>query len=308
MDLLKIIKDIFSFVAFSLYAFIFSSKILHGYWIFQPVERNVSSISLERKAISIQMCQFNKKKYLHVCLKSLISDPFFKNCELVIMDDHSTDGSLDIIESYAKKYKNIKIYMNKKNKGILATRINCIKRATGKYMYILDPDDKIIHGCLEFLYNLAEKHQADVINFQKYFSSKYNRRSPIERFDFVKNMVINDNRSDIFYKFRNDQIEYTMNENFIKTDLYKKAVSLIPYEIANKYICAGEDLLIFGLTIQFASKWIKISNYGYIYHCGLHDNHKSLFGRNTSITMHREMVDTLMRLLNVTISPEYYYK
>lgn len=89
--------------------------------------------------ISIIVPIYNVEKYLRKCLES-IENQTYKNIELILVNDGSTDKSEEIIDEYIKKYDNIK-YIKKENGGLSDSR-NCgVKEATGNYICFVDSDD-----------------------------------------------------------------------------------------------------------------------------------------------------------------------
>ena len=89
---------------------------------------------------SILVPVYNVEKYLSECLDSIIKQSF-SDFELICVNDGSTDGSLDILQSYAKKDSRIKI-LTKQNQGLLWARRDAIKIASGEYVLFIDSDDK----------------------------------------------------------------------------------------------------------------------------------------------------------------------
>lgn len=88
---------------------------------------------------SIIIPVYNSKKYLKNCIDSILSQTY-KNYEIILVDDESTDGSERICDEYSKKDKRI-ICIHKKNGGTAAARNTGIKKATGKYITFIDNDD-----------------------------------------------------------------------------------------------------------------------------------------------------------------------
>ena len=92
--------------------------------------------------VSILITNYNKKKYLNRCLSSCEKQTY-KNKEILLHDDNSNDGSLEII----KKYKNIKLVKNKnkRNKSNPINQLKAIVRifklCKGKIIFLLDADD-----------------------------------------------------------------------------------------------------------------------------------------------------------------------
>ena len=96
---------------------------------------------------SIIVPAYNTEKYIDKCLKSIFSNTY-KNFEVIIVNDGSTDKTEDIINKYIKKYDNI-IYIKQKNMGLSLARNNGVKKATGDYLLFIDSDDYVEKNLLE---------------------------------------------------------------------------------------------------------------------------------------------------------------
>lgn len=115
--------------------------------------------------ISIIIPVYNSEKYLSKCLDSLLDQTFnIKECEIIIINDGSTDNSEKIIKKYQKQL-NIK-YVKQKNHGQSYSRNKGIKEATGKYLTFIDSDDYIDNSMLEKLYNISIKENLDIATCQ----------------------------------------------------------------------------------------------------------------------------------------------
>lgn len=112
---------------------------------------------------SIIIPVYNTSKFLNKCIKSAINQDY-DNIEIIIVNDGSTDDSLDIIKKYTKKYKNITL-IDQKNKGLSVARNEGIKKATGDYFLLLDSDDFIEYNLVSTLNNYV-KEKPDLIRFQ----------------------------------------------------------------------------------------------------------------------------------------------
>lgn len=107
--------------------------------------------------ISVIIPVYNMAKYLQQCLDSVVEQTL-KEIEIIAINDGSTDESLEILNSYANNYKNIKI-ISQENKGAGLARNKGIDTAIGKYIAFIDPDDYYpSNDCLEALYNAANRN------------------------------------------------------------------------------------------------------------------------------------------------------
>ncbi len=115
-----------------------------------------------KEKISIIIPVYNAKDYLKRCLDSILNSTY-KNIEIILLDDGSTDNSLEICNNYQKKYKDIiKVYSHK-NMGVGKTRNKGITLATGKYIMFMDNDDFITEDYIENYYNEISNDNLDVV-------------------------------------------------------------------------------------------------------------------------------------------------
>lgn len=111
--------------------------------------------------ISIIVPVYNTEEYIIRCLNSIINQSF-KNIEIIISNDLSTDNSEAIILEYVKKYKFIK-YFKMKSKGLAGGARNLgLANASGKYVGFVDSDDWIDTMMYEKMINLSERANADI--------------------------------------------------------------------------------------------------------------------------------------------------
>lgn len=98
--------------------------------------------------VSLCIPTYNGEKYLVECLESCINQSF-KDYEIIICDDCSSDNTISIIESYASKYSNIKFYQNEKNLGLVGNWNKCLDLSSGAWIKFVFQDDYITYDCLE---------------------------------------------------------------------------------------------------------------------------------------------------------------
>ena len=85
---------------------------------------------------SILIPCYNVSKYIEKCLESVICQTY-TDWEVILIDDGSTDGTIDIIKFYAEKEKRIKAFYQKENQGVSAIRNLLIKESTGNFIIFL---------------------------------------------------------------------------------------------------------------------------------------------------------------------------
>ena len=117
---------------------------------------------MTNQSVSIIIPVYNVAPHLENCLDSIISQTF-KNLEIIIINDCSTDGSGDIIKKYSEKDTRLKIINFEKNTGLGNARNTGLKAACGKYVVFVDGDDWIDKNHIEILHNAIEKNGCDLI-------------------------------------------------------------------------------------------------------------------------------------------------
>lgn len=98
--------------------------------------------------VSIIMPSYNYALYIKEAIESIINQTY-KNWDLIIIDDASTDFSLNIINEYVKKDSRIKLIINEKNLGLAATLKKAINLADGDWIAFLESDDILLPESIE---------------------------------------------------------------------------------------------------------------------------------------------------------------
>ena len=110
--------------------------------------------------VSIIVPIYNKEKYLEKCLDSILGQTY-RDLEIILVDDGSTDNSLAICQRYAEKDPRIKIY-HKPNGGVSSARNLGLEKSTGKYISFVDPDDFIHSEFIERLEMMLVQSDAEI--------------------------------------------------------------------------------------------------------------------------------------------------
>lgn len=126
---------------------------------------------MKNPAVSLIMPVYNVEKYLEKALTS-VKNQTFKDFELIIVNDGSTDKSEDIIKKFCEKNENFRL-INQENEGPSAARNRGIKESFGSYIGFMDSDDYLEPKFLELLYKAAIDNDADIAccNFNMYYPS-----------------------------------------------------------------------------------------------------------------------------------------
>lgn len=127
---------------------------------------------MSNPAISLVMPVYNVENFLSKALTS-VENQTFKDFEMIIVDDGSSDKSYEIAEEFRSKNPNFKL-IKQENSGPAAARNTGVMHCKGEYIAFMDSDDYLEKNFLEELYKLAKKTGADITccNFNMYFPNK----------------------------------------------------------------------------------------------------------------------------------------
>ena len=174
--------------------------------------------------VSICIPTYNGDKYLVECLETCVNQSF-KNYEIIICDDGSTDKTETLIEIYASKYKFIKFFKNEKNLGLVANWNRCLDLSSGTWIKFVFQDDYITYDCIEkFVNEITSSNQLIVCK---------------------RNFILPENPSSDFSNYYNNVVRTLENTNdYSGKQFLPELISKIAVEnIGLNFI--GEPSLIF---------------------------------------------------------------
>lgn len=220
--------------------------------------------------ISIIVPVYNVEKYLRECLESLINQTY-KNIEIILINDGSTDSSLKICQQYKKKDTRIKL-IDKKNEGVSKARNIGIKEATGKYIIFVDSDDYLNSNAIEILSKHKLTDALVIYGYNRIYKNKI-----IEKCN--KELVL-DSQSQVERNiFLNDNIG-----GFIANKMFEKNVLIENNILFDEKLSYCEDLVFVCEYIKYCNKFKYINIPLYNYRMRKSSvSHSFLTGKNTNI-------------------------
>ena len=111
--------------------------------------------------ISVIIPAYNAEKFLVESLQSVVNQTI-DDFEIIVIDDGSTDSTLDILKNYEKSYENFNVICQE-NAGPAAARNKGLDVAKGEYIYFFDADDVLELDALESLYATAHRRKSDLV-------------------------------------------------------------------------------------------------------------------------------------------------
>ncbi len=200
--------------------------------------------------ISIIVPIYNAEKYIEKCINS-ITNQTYKNLEIILVDDGSTDKSGKICDKLSNKDKRIKV-IHQTNSGVSIARNNALKIVTGDYIQFTDADDMMEIDMIEKMVKSAKENNSDIVICEyKNFYEKTNTFE-IVKLKKYKNYTFKDLIS-------NEKTQYggfPWNK-MIKTKMLKKHY--------NETIHYYENLLLFLENSKYIKKYSVVHEPLYIY-------------------------------------------
>ena len=114
--------------------------------------------------ISVIIAIYNTRKYLNRCLDSVINQKY-KNLDIILIDDGSTDGSESVCDAYARNDVRIRV-IHKNNEGLSVARNNALSIASGEYVSFIDSDDVLAPNLFEQAVEAIKKNDVDFVKYE----------------------------------------------------------------------------------------------------------------------------------------------
>ena len=251
---------------------------------------------------------YNTEKYIYKCLDSLINQTF-KDIEIIVVNDCSTDNSKQIIESYKEKDNRIIYIENEVNSGPLVARKNGTLKSTSKYITYIDSDDELELNTFEEVVNILQDKEYDIVHFDMLaVTDNKKQKKEIERYSSTKLSVIDEN-----YLF--NEILLVNIASTICAKIFKREIMFETFKyIKDKRCVFAEDMLQGIIAFYFAKSYKAIHKKLYKYRCSVSVSNKSsdelsLDKYKTICSDLRYSLDTLYNFLcSIKKDKLYYYE
>lgn len=132
--------------------------------------------------LTIYTCAYNAEAWIEQAMRSVETQEGFGRYEYILIDDHSTDRTMQIMAKFKSKYTNVKLIRNQANIGLASSSNLALKNARGKYIVRLDADDFFAHktACRELMSEIGAR-PIDAIYPANYFGSMSLIQQPEEQ-------------------------------------------------------------------------------------------------------------------------------
>ena len=178
--------------------------------------------------VSVVVPVYNTKKYLSECLQSITSQTY-KNLEIIVVDDGSTDGSDKICDYFSSKDRRIKV-IHKKNEGVVVARKTGYEMATGEYLATVDSDDWIEPTMYQDMVEEILKENVDFVSVgycREYADGIKKTSTQTKKYIILDNSHSQDILKETITGTRSCLV-FMQWSKLVKADIQKKVFSAIP--------------------------------------------------------------------------------
>ena len=210
--------------------------------------------------VTICIPVYNGSAYISDSLSSALKQTY-TNCEILIVDDCSTDNTLEIIQQFEKLNSNIRVHKNDRNLGLVGNWNKCIELARGNWIKFIFQDDTMENSCVEEMVTAAQKYNHEFIVCERSFLIQSDASS--SQNEFYTNQV---SRLSDFFKtdsiIHHNDFNLVLSKNLTNNFIGEPCSFLFAKSLTNKYglFCADLSQLC---DFEFAAR--IASNIGLVY-------------------------------------------
>ncbi|HEM5998110.1 TPA: glycosyltransferase family 2 protein [Streptococcus suis] len=251
--------------------------------------------------VTIIIPVYNSSNYLEKCLTSLVNQSY-KGIRIIVVNDGSTDNSLEIAKSFSNKFENIKV-IDKANGGVSSARNIGIKNTETDYLMFVDSDDYLDEYYVERL--ISEVYDEDlVIGFYSKFHSEDSPTRQKVNFPLERRLS---RLTDLSV----EEIKNLYNQDVFNAPVGKLYRHELIFEMFNEDMSLGEDLLFNLNYFQYVKKIRFVDEYGYYYRVNQGSSLSSKFMANrlSQITIvYQESLELFLKIFGENIEVDMIHK
>ena len=222
--------------------------------------------------ISFISSVYNKEKYLNSFISS-IQNQDLKDFEVILIDDCSTDKSIQKINEFQKKDKRIKLIKNRKNQGALNSRFKGAMFSKGEYIIFVDSDDIVLKEGILKSYKHIKNNNLDMVEFHSVYDNVTEiniNRNYYKYRDIIYQPIL----SHIYYYQKNkaDEQNTALWDKLIRKEVALKSLQNIGENYLSKNIIIENDVIILFSLFRNANSFQYIDELGYYYYIQNNDS------------------------------------
>lgn len=239
----------------------------------------------EESIVSIIIPVYNMEKYLDECIISIVNQTF-QNIEIILIDDGSTDASLDICMKWSKSDSRIQVW-HQNNRGVSSARNKGIEMAKGEYLLFVDADDYVDEEYVQSLYEKLDLADMIICGYSKVTD----HQSPIL---LGKEGLLK--REELFFHMVCTNIVHMSSWNKI----YRKTILRENNIKFHENIAIGEDMIFVVEYLQYCNSYYYINRAIYFYRKNEQSATNSTYSSRKFNEKNISSLESILELENIT--------
>ena len=208
--------------------------------------------------VSICIPVYNVEKHIKRCLESIVCQTH-KDLEIIVVNDNTPDGSMDIVNEFANRDGRIRIINHEKNNGLMMARRTAYMAAKGEYITFCDSDDSIPNDAIEVLLNAALNSNADIVGGNYTYIDVNNHHTII-----LSNLRYGNDKLSIYKSLLKKEMVHNLWAKLFKRPLLQD----YEYKTFQNFTNA-EDACLFYQVVDNTKKMVWIDRSVYFYYQNL---------------------------------------
>jgi GT2 family glycosyltransferase len=205
--------------------------------------------------ISVVIVGWNARHYLELCLESLAKAPPRRSMEVVVVDNASTDGSVEMIEA---KFPRVKLIKSSENLGFAKGNNVAIRQCQGRYIALVNPDVIVFPGCLDALSDFLDENPKVGNVGPRVFNPDMSQQSTCRRFPTLWNNFTSATAlATTFTKsriFAGEHMWWFPHDRMISVDVIVGCFSMIRRETFDEVGLLDEGLFMYGDDVDWCRR------------------------------------------------------
>lgn len=208
--------------------------------------------------ISVIIVGWNARHYLELCLESLTTTPPRRSMEIIVVDNASSDGSVEMIEA---KFPQVKLIRNNENLGFAKGNNVGIRQCRGRYIALVNPDVIVFPGCLDALGNFLDQNPKVGNVGPRVLNPDMTMQSTCRRFPTIwNNFCMATGLATAFKESRflaGEHMFYFAHDRMLPVDVLVGCFSMIRRETFDEVGLLDERLFMYGDDVDWCRRCWK---------------------------------------------------
>jgi len=208
--------------------------------------------------ISVIIVGWNARRYLELCLESLTTAPPCRSMEIIVVDNASSDGCVEMIEA---KFPQVKLVKSRENLGFAKGNNVGIRQCRGRYVALVNPDVIVFPGCLDALADFLEQNPKVGNVGPRVLNPDMTLQSTCRRFPTLWNNFCSASGLATAFKnsrrFAGEHMFYFSHDRTLPVDVLVGCFSMIRRETFDQVGLLDEDLFMYGDDVDWCRRCWK---------------------------------------------------